>query len=247
MIDLTSKTILVTGASSGIGQATAILCDSFGASVIISGRNEERLIGTLSQMSERTQMVIADLTDDIGISKLVDAVPKINGLFHGVGMIQPYPIKFIKRKNIEELLNTNLTSAILLTSNLLKNKKVSNSSSFVFISSVSANHPYLGGALYSTSKAALEAFTRSVALEHANQKIRANILAPALVQTDMFNKTKEAYSEDEFQQIITQYPLGIGQPLDVARAAVFLLSEASSWITGTTLQMDGGLLLNSKR
>jgi NAD(P)-dependent dehydrogenase (short-subunit alcohol dehydrogenase family) len=218
-----------------------------GASVIISGRNEEKLIETLSQMSDRTQMVTADLTEDAGLSFLVDSISQIDGLFHAVGIIQPYPIKFIKRKNIEELLNTNLTSAILLTSNLLKNKKVSNSSSFVFISSVSANHPYMGGALYSTSKAALEAFTRSVALEHANQKIRANILAPALVQTDMFNKTKEAYSEDEFQQIITQYPLGIGQPLDVARAAVFLLSEASSWITGTTLQMDGGLLLNSKR
>ena len=247
MIDLSGKSILVTGASSGIGQATAILCDSLGAAVIITGRNEERLIETLSQMSDRTRLVVADLSTDEGISFLVDSVDKLDGVFNGVGMIQPYPIKFIKRRNVQELMNTNLISTILLTSNILKNKKISSSSSFVFVSSISANHPYLGGALYSTSKAALEAFARSLALEHASQQLRANVLSPALVQTEMFNQTKDAYTEDEFQQIVNQYPLGIGQPIDVANAAVFLLSDASTWITGTTFQMDGGLLLNSKR
>jgi NAD(P)-dependent dehydrogenase (short-subunit alcohol dehydrogenase family) len=247
MISLHGKRILVSGASAGIGRATAILCDSLGASVIITARNEDLLKEVHSEMSDRTQYFVADLTIESEIDALVNQCETLDGFFHAAGAIQPYPIKYIRKKNIDHLFNINLNSAILLTSGLIKNKRIKPCSSLVYISSISVDHPYMGGALYSSSKAALESFSKSVALEFANMKIRSNVVQPALVETEMFEQTKNAYRDDEFSQILKQYPLGIGKPSDIASAVVFLLSDSSSWITGTTIKMDGGLLLNSRR
>jgi NAD(P)-dependent dehydrogenase (short-subunit alcohol dehydrogenase family) len=134
-----------------------------------------------------------------------------------------------------------------LSSGLLKSKKLNQGASVVFISSISAEFPYMGGSLYSASKSALESFARSFALENAPMKIRANIVSPALVKTEMFEQTKSAYDEADFEKFISHYPLGVGEPQDVANTIAFLLSDLSKWITGTTIRMDGGLLLNSKR
>lgn len=247
MIDLTGKTIFITGASSGIGRETAILCDSLGASVVISGRNSDNLAKTRDSMSDKTQVFTADLMHDEEIDNLTNSLPNIDGFFHCAGAINPYPIKFIKRKHIQELFDINLNSAILLSSSLLRSKKINIGASLVYISSISAQHPYMGGALYSSSKAALESFSRSLALELSNKKIRSNCISPALVQTEIFEQTKNAYTEEEFEKITSQYPLGVGTCKDVANAVVFLLSDQSSWITGTSINLDGGLLLNSKR
>jgi NAD(P)-dependent dehydrogenase (short-subunit alcohol dehydrogenase family) len=105
----------------------------------------------------------------------------------------------------------------------------------------------MGGSLYVSSKAAIEAFSKSVALEFANDGIRSNCIAPALVQTEIYEQTMNAYTEEQWEKIVRQYPLGVGKSKDVANLAVFLLSDLSSWITGTTNQKDGGLLLNSNR
>jgi NAD(P)-dependent dehydrogenase (short-subunit alcohol dehydrogenase family) len=247
MISLSGKRILVTGASSGIGRATAKLCDSLGAKVVLTARNEVLLKEVKSEMSDETEFFMADLTNETDIDNLIENIGVLDGFFHSAGVIQPYPIKYIRRKNIDYIYSVNLNSAILLTAGLIKNKKINPNASLVFISSISTDHPYMGGALYSSSKSALESFSKSIALEFASQKIRSNVLQPALVETEMFEQTKSAYSEQEFSQIIQQYPLGIGKPSDIASAAVFLLSDSSSWITGTTLKMDGGLLLNSRR
>jgi len=247
MLDLKGKTILITGASSGIGACLAKYCDELGANVVLSARSEDKLLRVVSQMSDKSKIILADLTLELELQNLLAELPTLDGFVHCAGKIQPFPIKFIQKKHIDELFNSNLNSAILLSSGLLKSKKLNHGASVVFISSISAEFPYLGGSLYSASKAALESFARSFALENAPQKMRANVVAPALVKTEMFEQTKKAYNESDFEKFISHYPLGVGEPQDVANTIAFLLSDLSKWITGTTIRMDGGLLLNSKR
>jgi NAD(P)-dependent dehydrogenase (short-subunit alcohol dehydrogenase family) len=247
MIDLNNKTILITGASSGIGRATAVLCDRLGATVILTGRNSKELFLTQNLLQNKSEIIIADLSSEEEIIRLTNEMPAIDGFAHCAGIVKPYPIKYLKAKHITEVMNINFSSGVLLSSYLLNAKKMNNGASAVFISSVSAWHPYTGGALYSASKSALEAFARSFALEHAPKKMRANIVAPALVRTKILEDTEQAYTKEEFDEIAGQYPLGLGEPTDVANTIAFLLSDASKWITGTTIKMDGGLLLSSKK
>lgn len=247
MISLKGKSILITGASSGIGKATAILCDSLGANVILTGRNESALNETASHLSNTSKIICADLTDTNQIQNLVKLIDEIDGLVNCAGIVKPLPIKFIQEKHIIEMFNANFNSAVLLTSELSHAKKINNNASVVFLSSVSSIHPYIGGALYTASKAAIEAFCRSFALENSSKKIRANVIAPALVKTKIFDETELAASDEEMKNYEQQYPLGFGEPEDVANCAAFLLSDKSRWITGTTIKMDGGLLLSSKK
>ena len=239
MINLKGKTILVTGASAGIGSAVAQLCSDLGAKVCITGRNMDRLIEVSKQLRIESELFQADLTLEKDIDDLVKGLPSIDGWVHCAGIIEPFPIKFIQSKHIKSMFTINFDSACLLSSKLMQHKKINNGSSFVFMSSVSAQHPYNGGSLYAASKAALESFSRSIALEFSSKGIRSNCISAALVETEMFEKTKNALSEIEL--------LGIGKPMDVANAAAFLLSSQASWMTGSVLNLDGGLLLNSKK
>ena len=247
MINLKDKNILITGASSGIGEATAILCDSLGAYVTLTGRNESALIETSKKLRNQTTILIADLTNQEQLTALVTKCGNLDGLVNCAGIVKPLPVKYIRQKNINEMFDANFSSAVLLCSELSSAKKLNEKASVIFISSISSLHPYIGGSLYSASKAALEAFCRSFAIEHANKKIRANVIAPALVKTKIFTETELATSEEEMKNYEAQYPLGFGEPEDIANAIAFLLSSASKWITGTTLKMDGGLLLSSKK
>ncbi|MFM7667556.1 MAG: SDR family NAD(P)-dependent oxidoreductase [Bacteroidota bacterium] len=245
MIDLSTKCVLVTGATGGIGKEIVMTCLSLGAKVIATGRN----VQNLEEFKSNNNLLITkcDLTNPEEVDYLLNQIDSLDGVVHCAGKIFPYPIKFIKEKHIHEVYALNTETIITLTSQLFQRKLIAKKASFIFMSSISVQHPYMGGSLYVSSKAAIEAFSRSVALEFANDGIRSNCIAPALVQTEIYEQTMNAYTDEQWEQIVRQYPLGIGKPKDVANLAVFLLSDLSSWITGSTIPMDGGLLLNSNR
>lgn len=245
-LNIKNKHFLITGASGGIGRACCILLSEFGAKLTITGRNEHELIDTAKACENEVQITIHDLSAEEETALLADSLSEnIDGLVHTAGIVKPLPIKFIKTSHYNEVMNINLRSAILLSSTLLKKKRVNQGSSFVFLSSISAQHPYIGGSLYVSSKAALEAFVKTLALEHSG-RLRANLLAPALVKTNIFDKTQEVTGEEEIKEYEKSYPLGFGEPEDVANACGFLLSSRSKWITGTVIKMDGGLLISGK-
>ncbi|HET8837878.1 MAG TPA: SDR family oxidoreductase [Flavobacteriaceae bacterium] len=240
--ELQNKTILVTGASSGIGAQTAISISKAGGKVILSARNESRLQTVFNQLKGTGHQIRpADLTDENQIETLIDAVPNLDGLVQSSGMVRPFPVKFIGKKQIDEMFAVNYSAPILLTSKLFKAKKINPSASLVFMSSISSHFAHKGGALYSGSKAAVNSFSKTIAIEYGTKKIRSNVISAAMVKTPIFDEAEKAVSKEMMDKHGENYPLGFGEPEDVANAIIFLLSDASKWITGTELVMDGGL------
>lgn len=247
---LTNKTILITGASSGIGKATAILAAEMGANVIVCGRDENRLKETLSQLKnpDNHNYIKADLTNENELKNLVKQCQKVDGIVHSAGIVKPVPVKFIQQKHIDEMFAINYNAVVLINSHLLQQKKINDAASIVLISTISTQHSYFGGALYVSSKAALEAYSRSLGLELVNRKIRVNTLSPAMVKTEIYENTlKNTLSPEHAKKYENTYPLGIGEAVDIANSIVFLLSNASKWITGTVIKMDGGLTLGYQK
>lgn len=238
--------ILVTGASSGIGRACASEIARMGAQCHLLGRNEKGLQETAALCGGAITHKV-DLTKENEVKKFAVDVEKLDGIVHCAGVIDPRPVKFLKRQQMEEMFAINYHAPVMLTTELLQAKKMNGGASFVFISSIASKHPYFGSASYSSSKAALEAFSKSLALETATQKMRSNVLLPGLVNTRMLQETKEAAGEENFSNYEKQYPLGFGEPEDIANAVCFLLSHEARWITGSELLMDGGFTLNSKK
>lgn len=239
---LVGKTILITGASSGIGRATAIECSKLGAKCIITGRNEERLNETLSQMvGEGHQIAVCDLNNSSAIDVMVDSLPILNGLINNAGLNIVSPVQFIKEDDLKKILQTNTIAPIILLQKLLKKKKITKGSSVVFTSSLAGigiNSP--GNDMYSATKGAISAFVRNAALDLAPKKIRVNAVCPGMVHTQFVDHG--IYSEEQLQENMKKYPLGRwGEPNDVAHAMIYLLSDASSWVTGTNMILDGGV------
>ena len=245
-LGLRNKKILVTGASSGIGKETCKLLSSIGADIYITGRNIERLEGLRGKCENIQQVISADLTDAVAVESLVDGLPMLDGVVNSAGIIFPFPVKFIAEKHISKVFRINFDAQVILNSMLFRKKKIQKSSSIVFVSSVSSQFPYEGGALYTSSKAAIEAYSRAIALEYAKYSIRSNVVSPGLVKTKIFDKTMEASSKEELENYESNYPLGFGDPIDVANSIVFLLSARSRWLTGQNIILDGGLTLGSK-
>lgn len=240
---LIGKTILITGASSGIGRATAIECSKLGAKCVITGRNEERLNETLAQMvGDEHQMIVADISTQEGIDSLVEQSPAIDGLVNNAGISGNKPIKFYKQDDLDRIFQTNAFAPMLLVKGILKKKKINDGGSVVFTSSVAAYNSSLGNGIYGSSKAALAAYMRYCARELAIKKIRANSIHPAMVETPLIHGG--SISELDLQNDMAKYPLGrYGKPEEIAQMIIYLLSDASAWVTGTSMLIDGGISL----
>lgn len=239
---LENKTILVTGASSGIGRSTAVECSKMGATVILTARNEKSLQDTQAMLvGEGHSYIIADQSKEADIDQLVDSMPAVDGLVNNAGLNETIVVPFIKVDKAELLINVNLVAPIMLTQKVLKRKKINKNSSIVFTSSIaSKGFCSFGNSLYSASKGGLSSFMRSAAFELASKKIRCNAVLPGLVETPL-KEGKTSITEEQWEINRQLYPLKrFGRPEDVAYAIVYLLSDASSWMTGSELVIDGG-------
>lgn len=241
---LSGKTILVTGASSGIGRQICVSASQMGAQIIAGGRNKERLDATMEQLEGSGHICIqADLSVQEEIERLAGEVPQLDGLVHAAGVLKIIPLKMVTIKDLEQIQFVNYYSPLLINKYLLKNKKLRQGGSVIFISSVSSLAGAIGYGMYAGTKSGLNAISRVLALELAGQKIRVNCIAPGMVKTQMFTDTEKVISPQQLAEHEKMYPLGFGEPIDVANAVVFLLSDASKWITGITLTLDGGFLI----
>jgi len=243
---LEGKTILVTGASSGIGRAIAIECSRMGARLIITARNEERLKDSLSSMDNPHlhRMILADLLKEKDMDDLIAFIPdKLDGIVQCAGFMIVKPFQFLSHDDIHDLMNVNFVAPILLTQALLKKKKIANPSSIVFISSINGvlcSYPGLG--IYAASKGAVNGIAKNLAIELAVKGIRVNSVNPGMVQTNIFDPG--IINEAELKEDMKKYPLKRhGKPEEVAYAVIYLLSDASSWVTGSNLVIDGGYTL----
>lgn len=237
------KTILITGASSGIGRATAIECSKMGAKVVITGRNVERLQETfdLLQGNENIQ-IVANLNSEEDIEHLVEECPILDGLVNNAGRGINKPVNFVKLDDLKDVYQTNLFAIAILTKQLIKKKKLIKSSSIVFTSSISLYMSAPGLSIYASSKAAVSAYMRTCAIELGAKGIRANAVLPGMVETKLINSG--TYTDEDKEKDLLLYPLNrYGVPEDVAYAIIYLLSDASSWMTGSEIVIDGGRCL----
>jgi NAD(P)-dependent dehydrogenase (short-subunit alcohol dehydrogenase family) len=238
---LEGKRILVTGASSGIGRQIAISFSQMGASVVLSARNEARLAETRAEMNSGDHLIVpADITDGEQRNSLADHAGILHGVVHSSGTSVLSPIRMATEKHVRDLFSLNYDGPILLTQRLLSKKAIQAGGSILFISSIAAHIGVAGVGVYSGTKAALLATVRCLAMELARSRTRVNCLSPSLVASPLLDMMAQNVSLEEKAR---DHPLGLGKVEDVANAAIYFISDASRWVTGTTLVMDGGLTI----
>ena len=243
---LSGKTILVTGGAGGIGSAVARTCINLGARVILTDIREDALAITLEslkkpQTCEPNLSYTADLTDSEQLASLVDFCPALDGVVCNAGVMKLILTQFITEEELRRIQNINLNAPILLIRSLLKKKKVQKGGSIVITASAAGVYRVSpGNGIYATTKCGIDAFMRTVALEMGPKGIRCNSVNPGMVETALIG----SFTEEQKEKEKSNYPLRrFAKPEDVANGIVYLLSDASSFVTGTALKIDGGMTL----
>ena len=241
---LEGKTILVTGASSGIGKATAIECSKLGARVVITGRDEARLQQTLSSLEGEGHVVItADLGEDDGIRFLVERVPVLNGIVHAAGISDTVLFQFLKKERLENIFNINFFAPVVLSQLLLKKKLLQKGGSIVFLSSIDGPvTAHIGNSMYSATKGALSAMMQNMSIELASKGIRVNAILPGMTETPLIHN--DDITQEQLNKDMELYPLKrYADPREIAWAIIYLLSDASTFTIGASLVVDGGFTI----
>lgn len=243
---LENKTILITGAASGIGRSTAVECSKLSANIIITDIDKNGLIETYNLLYNKDKHLsfIVDLSNENGVKKLINELPNLDGCANIAGIGHTSPLQFYSKKDIDRIYGVNLFGPMFLTKHIVKKKKMNKSSSIVYLDSIAGVSSFnIGNGIYGTSKAALNGYMKFAAKELASKGIRCNSVNPSMVNTPFIKMdtfTRESVAED-----IKKYPLKrYGNPEEIAHAVIFLLSDASSFITGHALVIDGGRTLN---
>lgn len=237
---LDGKTILVTGASSGIGQTTAISCAKMGANVVITGRDQGRLQTTADLSGKSVTQMVADLTVQADMDNLLAALPPLDGAVLCAGNSTTLPLQFGSREKFDEMFDVNFFAPVELLRLMYKKKILQKGSSVVLLASIGGTHSFMpGNGVYGASKAALNSVMKYAAREYASRKIRVNSICPGMVDTPLIHRG--TITEEQLAEDAKRYPLGrYGKPEDIANGAIYLLSDASSWLTGHDLVIDGG-------
>lgn len=238
---LEDKTILVTGASSGIGRVTAIECSKLGARVILTGRNEVALIETLNNLvGDNHSFFVADLSEEEGCKYLADQIPVLDGCVSNAGVGKMLPIQFYSMDILNDVFKVNTYAHMLLLKHLVKKKKLSNPSSVVFTASISGySNVAPANGIYGASKSALSAYMKYAAIELSSKGIRCNAVHPGRVNTPLISN--RLLSHADVERDMQQYPLKrYAEPEEIAYAIIYLLSDAASFVTGSNLVIDGG-------
>jgi NAD(P)-dependent dehydrogenase (short-subunit alcohol dehydrogenase family) len=241
---LDDKTVFITGASSGIGKAIAIECSKMGANIVITGRNAERLNETFNQLQGGNHsQIIADLLVEDQTKLLIEKLPLLDGVVYSAGIVTTLPFQFISKEKLIELFLVNFISPTLISQQLLKQKKINKNASFVWISSIAGNMcSSPGNSMYSASKSAVNGMVKGMAIDLAPKGIRVNSVNPGVIETTIFSNG--AIDQEQLKNQIIKYPLKrYGYPEEVAFATIYLLSNASAWVTGSHLLIDGGYTL----
>lgn len=247
IFNLNNKNIIITGASSGIGRQCAITFSQLGANVILIARNKERLKDTFDKLEKGNHLIISqdiikyDKLEEV-VNTAVDKLGRMSGFVHSAGIEMTLPLRSMRPSYYEEIFSVNVIAGFELARIISKKKYLDeNGASFVFISSVFGMVSQPAIIAYSSSKGALILGVKSIALELASRSIRVNCISPGQIESTQMTETIfEKFSKEEKKKRIEMYPLGLGEPEDIANACTFLLSDASRWITGTNLIVDGG-------
>jgi NAD(P)-dependent dehydrogenase (short-subunit alcohol dehydrogenase family) len=243
--DFSGRTVLVTGASSGIGRETAVVLSELGARVILSARRSDRLETTRARMANGAHGLepfdLAQVESIVEwVKNLAAQYGPLHAFVHAAGIRRTSILRGLTLDALRETFRTNFESAVMLAKGFRQKGCCASHASMVFVSSAAALAGSPATAAYAASKAALIGLTRSLAIELAREGIRVNCIAPGIVESEMTDEIRRVLTADDFAGIVAQHPLGLGAAWDVAWAAAYLISEAARWMTGQTLVLDGG-------